>query len=80
MKRTAKWQKPLTLKQLKHMKEMNVPTLAGFKRLRIKQRELAARFDDPLWRICPECHEIERRLKAAGHNFPESENSHGETS
>jgi len=70
MKRTAKWQRTLTIKQLRHMRDnQNTLTLREFKDQRIKQKSMKAESDaagftyaEPCW----ECWEIERRLKVAG--------------
>lgn len=59
MKRTMKWQKTLTLKQLRHMEEWQSSfTLRAFKDQRKKQKVMAV----PCW----DCVEIERRLVLAG--------------
>jgi len=67
MKRTAKWMNHLTISELKHIKENNATlSLRSFKWTREKQRDLAARLNEDLWRICVECNVIENKLKEAG--------------
>ena len=67
MTRTAKWHKHLSLDELRHMREQqDVFSIAGFKRMRAFQRELAERCQIDLWRICHECSHIEHKLKEAG--------------
>jgi hypothetical protein len=74
MKRTAKWQKALTVKELRHIRE-STPTfsLAAFKRLREKQAVLKAAGEarighehpgitEPCW----DCRLIESKLRDAG--------------
>ena len=73
MRRTHKWQTTLTLNQLRHLRDMKSLGLAKFKDLRSWHRRTAVSRGCELWEMCPECHEIERRLKAAGHKFDEKE-------
>ena len=64
MKRTAKWMKALTIKELKHMQELqSTLTLKDFKSTRIFQKDLEAKFGSI---ACWECRCIERKLKESG--------------
>lgn len=73
VRRTMKWQETLTLKQIKHLMWSQANGLRWFKDLRLAQRKQAKKWDIPLWKVCPECDEIERRLKLQGHKFEEVE-------
>ena len=63
MKRTAKWHKVLTVKELKHLKETESFSLARFKDARIFQKDLEAKFNTY---ACHECSYIETKLKDTG--------------
>jgi hypothetical protein len=68
MKRTAKWMKSLTMKELRHMKaHQHTVTLREFAQLRRGQRDMAKRLDLDLWRMCFDCDRIEGKLLDAGH-------------
>jgi len=67
IRRTAKWHKRITLKQLKHIKENTDGTLAGVKKVLAYQKEKrddAIRANDypGITEPCWECKEIARRL------------------
>ena len=65
MKRTAKWQQTITLKQLRHLKEQqDTLTLRAFKVNRAAQIAMKEQYPDtePCWT----CWEVERRLIVAG--------------
>ena len=59
-----RWQKKLTKKQLRHLKEMEIATLAVFRATREHQKRYSAEHPDapePCW----ECRMIESRLTAS---------------
>ena len=60
-----KWQNTLTKRQVHHLNDMKHPTLRSFIGLRMFQRRIAEETGTDLGRVCYECDEIERRLKAA---------------
>lgn len=73
MKRTAKWMKHLTIKELKHMRDSNAPSLRMFVQQRIHQKRMKAErlASDPdlpmgIAEPCFECRSIEHKLREAG--------------
>lgn len=62
-----RWQKKLTKKQMKHLRDSNVPTLSAFKLLREGQKKVENENKDkdvPLGGRypCYECYEIAKKL------------------
>ena len=76
MKRTAKWHKHLTMKELKHLKEMGALSISGVVKARqnqvnqvnqVKQeQEHSLRTPRFTFNYCFECQEIEAKLFEAG--------------
>lgn len=63
--RRYKWQRTLTLAQLRHMAQyQNTLTLRDFRRTREEQKRIMEK--EGGYELCFECLEIERRLKLAG--------------
>ena len=63
IKRTAKWHKPLTIAELRHLNEHIKPcTLREFKAVRDYQREQCKRYNIMLIDTCWICYTIERKL------------------
>ena len=59
----AKWQKPLTVAEIRHIREMGCRTLAAFKRTAEQQKHQRIENDfDPRIEPCWECRGIARKL------------------
>jgi len=73
VKRTAKWQRHITIAELRHLREQGAPSLVRFKKLRVAQKGMKAQWreravDLPTSVIepCWDCRMIEGKLKQAG--------------
>ena len=63
MKRTAKWHRQVTLKEMRHLLDFDMLTLGRFKRMRERQVAIQKRIgNEP----CQVCGAIERKLREAG--------------